>query len=236
MLCSRFSFRLSVRQVVSRVILRGSALHYFAQRPIWAHDVHDQLLHGPVVLQSLAELGHIQQADGVGPLHDLVETGPNTPHLPDQHRHIGGWSLFYRRTVEDAAAVPLTGQAGLADLFRQCFQFIFSEVDLHAVISFSHNILLDFVRLEFTGWHIFSFSWPCVILNTEVVHMTAQHKRRIAAVKTADAINAIEGAPVSRYAQALSQSWARGEISGAQMKAALLVSHAKLAAQVRKHG
>ena len=83
---------------------------------------------------------------------------------------------------------------------------------------------------------IFSFSWPCVILNTEVVHMTAQHKRRIAAVKTADAINAIEGAPVSRYAQALSQSWARGEISGAQMKAALLVSHAKLAAQVRKHG
>ena len=40
MLCSRFSFRLSVRQVVSRVILRGSALHYFAQRPIWAHGVH----------------------------------------------------------------------------------------------------------------------------------------------------------------------------------------------------
>lgn len=39
MLCSRFSFRLSVRQVVSRVILRGSALHYFAQRPIWAHDI-----------------------------------------------------------------------------------------------------------------------------------------------------------------------------------------------------
>ena len=39
MLCSRFSFRLSVRQVVSRVILRGSALHYFAQRPIWAHKV-----------------------------------------------------------------------------------------------------------------------------------------------------------------------------------------------------
>lgn len=40
MLCSRFSFRLSVRQVVSRVILRGSALHYFAQRPIWAHAVN----------------------------------------------------------------------------------------------------------------------------------------------------------------------------------------------------
>lgn len=40
MLCSRFSFRLSVRQVVSRVILRGSALHYFAQRPIWAHGIY----------------------------------------------------------------------------------------------------------------------------------------------------------------------------------------------------
>lgn len=67
--------------------------------------------------------------------------------------------------------------------------------------------------------------------------MTAvQRKRRIAAVKTADAINAIEGVPVSRYAQVLSQSWARGEISGAQMKQALLASHAKLAAQVRKHG
>ena len=51
--------------------------------------------------------------------------------------------------------------------------------------------------------------------------MTAvQYKRRIAAVKTADAINAIEGVPVSRYAQVLSSSWARGEISGAQMKAA----------------
>ena len=31
-----------------------------------------------------------------------------------------------------------------------------------------------------------------------------QINRRITAVKTADAINAIEGAPVSRYAQALS--------------------------------
>ena len=64
--------------------------------------------------------------------------------------------------------------------------------------------------------------------------MTAvQYKRRIAAVKTADAINAIEGMPV---AQVLSSSWARGEISGAQMKAALLASHAKLAAQVRDRG
>ncbi len=65
---------------------------------------------------------------------------------------------------------------------------------------------------------------------------TAQINRRIAAVKTADAINAIEGVPVSRYARTLSQSWARGEITGAQMKQALWASHEKLAAQVRKHG
>ena len=63
--------------------------------------------------------------------------------------------------------------------------------------------------------------------------MTAkQINKRIAAVKTADAINAIEGAPVSRYAQALSYSWAKGELTGEQMKQALLVSHRKLAAQV----
>lgn len=64
----------------------------------------------------------------------------------------------------------------------------------------------------------------------------AQLNRKVAAVKTADAINAIEGAPVSRYARMLSQSWARGEITGTQMKRALLASHAKIAAQVRNHG
>ena len=60
---------------------------------------------------------------------------------------------------------------------------------------------------------------------------TKQINRRIAAVKTADAINAIEGAPVSHYAKTLSNSWARGEITGEQMKAALLIYHQKLAAQ-----
>lgn len=65
---------------------------------------------------------------------------------------------------------------------------------------------------------------------------TAKIRRRIAAVKTADTINAIEGVPVSRYAQVLSRSWAIGEITGEQMKQALLASHAKLAAQIRKHG
>ena len=53
--------------------------------------------------------------------------------------------------------------------------------------------------------------------------------RRIAAVKAADAINAIEGVPVSDHAKDLSARWARGEITDQQMKAALLASHQKLA-------
>ncbi len=64
--------------------------------------------------------------------------------------------------------------------------------------------------------------------------MTAQQlSRRIAAVKAADAINAIEGVPVSDYARKLSFLWARGELTGEQMKAALHASHQKLAEQVR---
>lgn len=60
-----------------------------------------------------------------------------------------------------------------------------------------------------------------------------ERKRRIAAVKTADAINAIEGAPVSGYARELSLRWSRGEITGEEMKTALLESHKKLAARIR---
>ena len=64
--------------------------------------------------------------------------------------------------------------------------------------------------------------------------MTAkQLSRRVAAVKTADAINAIEGVPVSDYARTLSLCWARGEITGEQMKAALL-AHRRMAEQVKR--
>ena len=59
--------------------------------------------------------------------------------------------------------------------------------------------------------------------------------RRITAVKTADAINAIEGAPVSDYARKLSASWARGELTGDQMKTALLASHKLMAAGIQRH-
>lgn len=58
---------------------------------------------------------------------------------------------------------------------------------------------------------------------------------RIHAIKVADAINAIEGIPVSAYAKMLSVCWARGEITGEQMKAALLASHQKIATQEKKN-
>ena len=61
-----YSFRLSVRQVVSRVILRGSALHYFAQRPIWAHGVDGFLAqHG----SQLFEGGWLLTAQEDGSIH-----------------------------------------------------------------------------------------------------------------------------------------------------------------------
>ena len=56
-------------------------------------------------------------------------------------------------------------------------------------------------------------------------------ERRIQAVKLADALNAIEGVPVSDYARTLSYCWAQGELTGEQMKAALLASHRKMAAK-----
>ena len=65
--------------------------------------------------------------------------------------------------------------------------------------------------------------------------MTKQLDKRIAAVKTADAINAIEGAPVSDYARRLSASWARGELTGEQMKTALLASHKLMASRVQRN-
>ena len=58
--------------------------------------------------------------------------------------------------------------------------------------------------------------------------------RRIQAVKLADALNAIEGVPVSDYATALSQCWANGELTGEQMKDALLAFHRKMAEQERR--
>lgn len=55
--------------------------------------------------------------------------------------------------------------------------------------------------------------------------MTNEAKeRRIQAVKLADALNAIEGAPVSEYAKMLSHCWANGDLTGEQIKEALMAS------------
>ena len=56
--------------------------------------------------------------------------------------------------------------------------------------------------------------------------------RRLAAVKAADAINAIEGVPVSDYARSLSDRWAQGEITGTEMKTALSDYYRRLASGV----
>lgn len=63
---------------------------------------------------------------------------------------------------------------------------------------------------------------------------TTSRYRRAQAVKLADALNAIEGVPVSDYARTLSACWARGELTGEQMKAALLASHQRLAELERR--
>ena len=64
--------------------------------------------------------------------------------------------------------------------------------------------------------------------------MDQMQNRRIAAVKAADAINAIEGVPVSDYAKTLSACWAMGAITDQQMKAALLVFHRILGKTLRR--
>ena len=55
--------------------------------------------------------------------------------------------------------------------------------------------------------------------------MTAETAKRYQAVKLADAINAIEGVPVSQYAIDLSHMWADGNLSGEQMISALLARY-----------
>lgn len=51
--------------------------------------------------------------------------------------------------------------------------------------------------------------------------------KRQNAVRVADALNKIEGVPVTAFAQELSAKWSKGEITGEQMKAALIAVHKK---------
>ena len=61
-----------------------------------------------------------------------------------------------------------------------------------------------------------------------VMCMSSQdYNKKLNAIKIADAINKIEGVPVSQYAKELSEKWAKGEVTGAQMKSALISVHKK---------
>ena len=58
--------------------------------------------------------------------------------------------------------------------------------------------------------------------------MSPVQTKRTAAIKVADTLNNIEGVPVTSYAKELSEKWAKGEITGEQMRAALLAKHRKV--------
>ena len=58
-----------------------------------------------------------------------------------------------------------------------------------------------------------------------------ERQKRIAAVKTADAVNAIEGASVSGYARDLSSQWANGELTDDEMLEALWAAQQERLAQ-----
>lgn len=58
--------------------------------------------------------------------------------------------------------------------------------------------------------------------------MSQIETKRTTAIKVADALNSIEGVPVSAFAKELSTKWAKGEITGADMKAALIAKYKKI--------
>ncbi len=52
--------------------------------------------------------------------------------------------------------------------------------------------------------------------------------KRRKAVMVADTLNKIEGVPVTEFAKELSSKWAKGEITGAQMKTMLIQKHKRI--------
>jgi hypothetical protein len=63
------------------------------------------------------------------------------------------------------------------------------------------------------------------IVEIGVVQMSPQYSRRWNAVKLADAVNNVKGVPVMENVCRLSAQWVRGEITGDEMKIALLKRH-----------
>ena len=54
-------------------------------------------------------------------------------------------------------------------------------------------------------------------------------EKRRAAVELSEAINAIEGVPVSQFAQNIYDEWAQGKITDEQMQHALREHHVRMA-------
>lgn len=52
--------------------------------------------------------------------------------------------------------------------------------------------------------------------------------KRRTAVMVADTLNKIEGVPVTEFAKELSSKWAKGEITGTQMKTMLIQKHKRI--------
>ena len=62
-----------------------------------------------------------------------------------------------------------------------------------------------------------------------VIELSPQVKtKRRTAVVVADTLNKIEGVPVTEFAKELSSKWAKGEITGAQMKTMLIQKHKRI--------
>lgn len=52
--------------------------------------------------------------------------------------------------------------------------------------------------------------------------------KRRTAVMVSDTLNKIEGVPVTEFAKELSSKWAKGEITGVQMKTMLIQKHKRI--------
>lgn len=58
--------------------------------------------------------------------------------------------------------------------------------------------------------------------------MSPIRTKRTTAIKVADALNSIEGVPVSAFVKDLSAKWTKGEMTGADMKVTLIAKHKKI--------
>ena len=100
------------------------------------------------------------------------------------------------------------------------------------IISINHNLV--YRKREKTGKMGFHITTPKTNAGIRIIPMLEEVRRalkRLVAVKTADAINAIKGVLVSADAKLLSEKWVRGELTGEQMKQELLDLHRKIAAE-----